>query len=96
LEKKRADAAGAPLAPEKPIFDFASPGLICIYKLCGLLLGFVLLLHYANFIVATLLFAPSCMWLLGVRKLSLLASVTAGLPLSVYFVFTYLLRIRLP
>jgi hypothetical protein len=92
LERRRAEAP----VPEKPPIEFLSPGLICVYELCFLLLAFVLLLYHINFIVATLIFVPACMWLLGMRKIVTLISVTAGLPLSVYFVFTYLLKIRLP
>ena len=92
VEKRR--GAAAPEAPS-PI-RFASSGLICVYKLCALLLLFVLLLYYVNFIAATFVFVPACMWLLGRRDLPVMAAVTIGLPLAVYFIFTRLLRITLP
>jgi putative tricarboxylic transport membrane protein len=67
-----------------------------VYKLCALLLFFVLLLYYVNFIAATLVFVPACMWLLGRRDLPVMAAVSIGLPLAIYFIFTRLLRITLP
>ena len=96
MEKRRAARQGTVPAPNRPPFDFRSPGLFCVYRLCALLLAFVLLLRHVNFIAATLFFAPACMWLLGVRKKTVLASVSLGLPLAVYAVFTWLLKITLP
>jgi dipeptide/tripeptide permease len=95
LEKRRAAPGAAPAGDPQPI-RFGSRGLICVYKLCGLLLVFVTLLYNVNFIAATFVFTPACMWLLGLRRKNLLVSVTLGLPSAVYFVFTYLLKIKLP
>ncbi len=96
FERRRAESSGAAPEPRTPPINFASPGLKCIYKLCGLLILFVLMLRYGNFLFATFVFVPACMWLLGMRNKVILASVTAGLPLSIYFIFTYLLKITLP
>ncbi len=96
LERRKANASGAAPKVEKPPIDYFSPGLKCIYKLIGLLIMFVLLLRFGSFLIATFIFVPSCMWLMGMRNKVILVSVTAGLPLSIYFIFTYLLKITLP
>ena len=97
LAERRRAAAGQPATPaEAPPIRFGSPGMICVYAMCALLLLFVLLLYYINFLVATFVFVPACMWLLGRRDLPVMAAVTIGLPLAVYFIFTSLLRITLP
>ena len=96
FERRKADSSDVSPAAEKPPINFSSPGLKCIYKLCGILVLFALLLRFGNFLVATFVFVPACMRLLGMRDKLILFSVTAGLPLSIYFIFTYLLKITLP
>ena len=96
FERGKAVSAETPAPKEKPPIDFSSRGLRCIYKLCILLFLFALMLRYGNFLLATFVFVPACMWLLGMRDKIILVSVTVGLPISIYFIFTYLLSITLP
>lgn len=93
--ERRKDPAATAAQPSRPI-DFTSPGLVCVYKLCGLLIVFAVLLRYTNFLFAVFVFIPSAMWAIGARKKTTLAAMAVGVPLSIYLIFAYLLKITLP
>lgn len=95
LERRKKPSAETDKPGRRPI-EFTSPGLIAVYKLCGLLVVFAILLRYTNFLFAVFVFIPSGMWILGSRKKTTLAALAVGVPLSIYVIFAYLLKITLP
>lgn len=96
LRRRRRTSGDAKDAPPPRPIAYASPGLVCVYKLCGLLVVFAVLLRCVNLLFAMFVFIPSAMWVLGERKKTTLAVMAAAVPLSIYLIFAYLLRITLP
>lgn len=76
--------------------DFKAPRMKRVYIMIGVFAGFTVLLVYLGFIIASLLFIPSVMFLLGERKALNIILTSLLLTGSVYFLFTVLLRITLP
>ncbi|MDR1533756.1 MAG: tripartite tricarboxylate transporter TctB family protein [Planctomycetota bacterium] len=94
--RRRAEESGSAFVPEPGPFDFKSRGMMFVYGLCAIFLVFSLLLHYVNFNVASVVLIPSCMRLLGERRLWMIAAVTAGVPLLVWVIFAKILGIMMP
>ena len=76
--------------------DFKAPQMKRVYIMLGIFLIFTILLIYGGFIIASLLFVPAVMFVLGERKAFKLVLTSLILTGSVYFFFTMLLRITLP
>jgi hypothetical protein len=94
--ERRNDLLGEKRKPAAVSHRFNSPGLVCVYKLCGLLVVFAFLLRYTNFLFAVFVFIPAGMWILGSRKATTLVAMAVGVPLSIYLIFAYMLKITLP
>lgn len=96
LWKRRRRSAAADTEPETVPFDFASPGMRCVYCLCGVFLVFGLLLRMFNFMAGAVFLIPACMLLLGEKRIPILAAVTIGVPLAVHVIFAWMLGVELP
>ncbi|MCB6607963.1 tripartite tricarboxylate transporter TctB family protein [[Clostridium] symbiosum] len=81
---------------EPVVIDFKSEGLRRVYGMCGILLGFAVLIKVLGFFCGAAFFIPSCMWVFGERSKKKVFVITAGVVLFVYVVFVALLQIGLP
>lgn len=81
---------------EPVVIDFKSEGLRRVYGMCGILLGFAVLIKVLGFFCGAAFFIPSCMWVFGERNKKKVFVITAGVVLFVYVVFVALLQIGLP
>lgn len=95
IVKRRQSSAERCVAPPAPI-QFASPGMYSVYILFALFVVFSILLAKVNFLVATFVFAPCCMRLLGEKRPPVLAALAVGVPVAVYVIFVRILGISLP
>lgn len=76
--------------------NFKGPEMKCVYIMLGIFFGYAIVLYVGGFVVASLLFIPSVMYLLGevnVKKMALTSIVVTSV---VYFFFAVLLKITLP
>jgi hypothetical protein len=94
--RRRTEAKGTAFIPEPGPFNFKSRGMLHVYGLCAIFLVFSLLLHYFNFNAASMVLIPCCMWVLGERRLWMIAAVTASVPLLVWVIFAKILGIMMP
>lgn len=78
------------------VIDFSSPGMRRIYAVCGIFVVFAILLGTVGFLAGTVFFIPCCMYLLGERRLHMLALFAVCVPAAVYGIFSALLGIELP
>lgn len=62
----------------------------------GLTLAFVASLAYVGFYAAMLVFMPTVLFVLGVRRPVMLATVTLGFAATTYLLFTVVLQIQMP
>jgi putative tricarboxylic transport membrane protein len=62
----------------------------------GLLIIYVISLHFLPYIPITIVVLGLLMWFYGQRKWIKIISVSIALPLLIYYSFTYLLQLRLP
>jgi len=61
--------------------------------------GYVILMYYLGYLIATAVFMPVMMWVLGPRTLKsagIIAVVTVGVVLGIYVIFEKFLKIFLP
>lgn len=93
--KAAREASEIPADAPSP-FAFRSRGMRCVYLLCGAFLVFSVILHYANYTIASIFFIPACMRTLGEKRPLRLLAVTIGMPFCVYIIFEKILGIPLP
>lgn len=62
----------------------------------GLLVGYVGLMRYTGFLVGTMLFLPITLYYSDVRSKSLIAAISIGLPIALFYVFSRIFLVRLP
>lgn len=69
---------------------------VLVYKMMAIVIAYVIVLPIIGFYLATILFLASAMYLLGARKLPLIASVTLIFNAVIYVVFDELLSLSFP
>lgn len=69
---------------------------VLVYKMMAGVIAYVIVLPIIGFYLATILFLASAMYLLGARKLTLIASVTLIFNAVIYVVFDELLSLSFP
>ena len=69
---------------------------VLVYKMMAIVIAYVIVLPIIGFYLATILFLASAMYLLGARKLTLIASVTLIFNAVIYVVFDELLSLSFP
>lgn len=67
-----------------------------VYATMGTFLGFAVLLHYCGFIIASLIFIPAIMRILGETKWWKLILTDVCITFGVYILFGIILRVHLP
>ena len=76
--------------------ELSSEGNFAAYRMMVLVMVYAVCLFVLGFYLATLLFLPACMYLLGLRNHLLGAAVTLLFVAFIYVVFARLLHISLP
>lgn len=76
--------------------DYKSPAMKRVYIMIGIFAMYAGILYLGGFIIASLLFIPSVMYLLGERNKKILITVSVSITGIVYVFFTILLHITLP
>lgn len=76
--------------------NFKAPEMKNIYAMLVIFLLFAILLYFGGFVLASLLFIPAVMLVLGERRTIHIVLTSVILTGAVYFFFTVLLRITLP
>jgi len=67
--------------------------LLCVI---GLGIAYVVLINYITFVPATVLYLAAMIWLLGERRIWMIAAISVGMPILLYVLFAVLLNVRLP
>jgi hypothetical protein len=67
--------------------------LLCVI---GLGIAYVILINFITFIPASVLYLAAMIWLLGERRIWMVAAISVGMPLLLYVLFAVLLNVRLP
>ena len=80
----------------EPVRRIAKEDLLLVIALVGALLGYILIVTIITFIPATIALMLAGMLLFGQRKMSTLFIVSVVVPLVVYAIFEYGLKINLP
>ncbi|TFJ93262.1 tripartite tricarboxylate transporter TctB family protein [Lentibacillus salicampi] len=70
-----------------------TPALLAV---TAMVLAYILLLEVLGFVIVTVLFVFFCSWFLGYKKFKVNATVSILFPVILYYIFNYLLQIRLP
>ncbi len=66
------------------------------FTLIFLLIGYVWIMEYVGFIIGSMLFLPSTMYLMGYKKIINALIISAGITLGVYLLFQVGFEILLP
>lgn len=61
-----------------------------------LIILYISLLEVIGFVIVSMLFIFSCSWLLGYKNFKVNAMVSILFPITVFYIFNYLLQINLP
>lgn len=77
-------------------FEFKSKAMKRVYIMIGIFVIYALILYLGGFVIASLLFIPAVMYLLGERNKKKLLGASVIITGIVYFLFTILLHITLP
>ena len=62
----------------------------------GIFVGYLVLMHFTSFFIATVVFVPVCMIFFGTKNVRLIILTTVFLNLFMYIVFVRVLRVWLP
>jgi len=89
LNKNEKDGKASPI-------NFKAPEMKRVYAMLVIFILFAVLLYFGGFVIASLLFIPAVMFVLGERKAVKIVLASIILTGVVYFFFTILLRITLP
>ncbi len=94
--RRRQAEAALGHAPETNDPSFTSPGVRLSYTLALVCIGYAILIATVGFVIASLLFIPLGMWLLGERNYRNMGLVAAGTVGAFYFLFVYMFNMPLP
>lgn len=81
---------------EKEKRKISKQDLIALMGVGALILLYIFLFELIGFVVTTALFVFTCSWTLGYRRLISNIVVSLVFPSALYYLFNYLLQIRLP
>ena len=79
---------------EEP-FDIHSEGFKRVLKGIGIILVFCVLLKFLGFMLASAFMIPAIMYLMGEKRIKVLAGLTVGVLVAVYLIFSVALSLPL-
>ena len=80
----------------KNVIDWTSPGMIRVYIMVGLIVGFVVLMNIVGMLLALLILLPCVELLMGCKNKVLLVAVPVALVAFCYVFFVMVMKITLP
>lgn len=81
---------------DEVIIDWKSPGMKRVYKVCGVILLFCVILYFFGLCIALIFMFLGIMLAMHERRWWMLAIFSLGMPTFVYVVFQLLLHVKLP
>lgn len=81
---------------EKPLIDYRSRGMRCVFELFGIVVLYAVLMKPCGFFVASAVFIILTMLSLGVRRPIVIVLTTIGICAFIYVVFPVLMGVVLP
>ena len=82
--------------PNQAQIGVTTKGLKLILVTFAILIAYVLLLYFVPYVAATIPILALLIWVYGQRNIIKIVAVSAGVPVVIYFAFTYLLKLVLP
>lgn len=82
--------------PNQKVYSVSKQGLKLVIITFAILIAYVLLLYRLPYIAVTIPVLAVLIYIYGQRNWIKLIGVSVGLPIVIYFSFTYLLRLMLP
>lgn len=62
----------------------------------GLLAGYVLVMPYTGFLVGSMLFLPAVLYYSEIRSKTVIAALSIGMPILLFYIFSRIFFVRLP
>lgn len=81
---------------EKKTIDWKSPGMIYVYIMLGIVVGFVVLMKIVGMLLALLIMIPAIEYLMGCRSKVMLIALPVGMVAFVYLFFVVAMKLTLP
>ncbi len=81
---------------EKKTIDWKSPGMIHVYIMLGIVVGFVVLMKIVGMLLALLIMIPAIEYLMGCRSKVMLIALPVGMAAFVYLFFVVAMKLTLP
>ncbi|KGX88100.1 hypothetical protein N781_11485 [Pontibacillus halophilus JSM 076056 = DSM 19796] len=81
---------------EKAKRQVSKEDVLALVGVGALIILYIVLFEWLGFLLTTALFVFSCSWALGYRRILSLVLVSVLFPSVLYYLFNYLLQIRLP
>ena len=81
---------------EKKAIDWKSPGMIHVYIMLGIVVGFVVLMKIVGMLLALLIMIPAIEYLMGCRSKVMLIALPVGMVAFVYLFFVVAMKLTLP
>jgi len=81
---------------EKKTIDWKSPGMIHVYIMLGIVVGFVVLMKIVGMLLALLIMIPAIEYLMGCRSKVMLIALPVGMVAFVYLFFVVAMKLTLP
>ncbi|QIO25339.1 tripartite tricarboxylate transporter TctB family protein [Haloarcula sp. JP-L23] len=82
---------GAETELEMSEYEFKPPAIVL-----GLLIAYLLLMPIVGFLVGTMLYMPVVLYYSNVQSKPLIAALSIGLPIALFYIFARIFLIRLP
>lgn len=83
-------------AKNEIIIDWKSPGMKRVYKVCGVIVVFCVILYLVGLCIALIFMFLGIMLAMHERRWWMLTIFSLGMPAFIYVVFQVLLHVRLP
>lgn len=81
---------------KKSVIDWKSPGMIRVYIMLGIVVGFVVLMNLVGMLLALLVMIPAIEYLMGCRSKVMLVALPVGIVVFVYLFFVVAMKLTLP
>ena len=81
---------------EKKAIDWKSPGMIHVYIMLEIVVGFVVLMKIVGMLLALLIMIPAIEYLMGCRSKVMLIALPVGMVAFVYLFFVVAMKLTLP
>lgn len=81
---------------EKKAIDWKSPGMIHVYIMLGIVVGFVVLMKIVGMLLALLIMIPAIEYLMSCRSKVMLIALPVGMVAFVYLFFVVAMKLTLP